>query len=312
MPDKHPDKNSKVLITGGSGLVGRYLTSVLLAEGFKVSHLSRKQDQFGRVRVYRWDPARHIIDPLIFEGIDYIIHLAGANIGEKRWTQKRKKEIINSRVESARLFFKIIEDNRIRLKAFISASATGYYGQVTSDKIFNEDDLSAEDFLGNTCRLWEDTADKFKNIGIRTVKIRTAVVLEKNESALGRLLLPASLGIFPRLGNGRQYMPWIHIKDLCNIYLKAMLDEKMEGAYNAAAPHHVSYHYFMKTLAQVIKKPFFHPPVPALVLRTLMGEMSDLVLKGSRISPDKIIKAGYQFTFDNLHDALREIISSGN
>jgi uncharacterized protein (TIGR01777 family) len=311
MPGKQPGINSKVLITGGSGLIGRYLTSVLLSEGYKVSHLSRRQDQFGRVRVYRWDPVREIIDPLIFEGIDYIVHLAGANIGEKRWTQKRKEEIITSRMESARLLFKVIEKNRIKLKAFISASAIGYYGMVTSDRIFNEDDLPAEDFLGKTCRLWEESADQFKTIGIRTVKLRTAVVLEKNESVLARLLPPTRLGIFPVFGNGRQYMPWIHIKDLCNIYMKAIRDEKMEGAYNAAAPHQVTSHDFMKTLSQVITKPFFHPSVPSFVLRTLMGEMSDMVLKGSRISPEKIINAGYQFAFYNLHDALREIITSG-
>ena len=311
MQGKQPDKYSKVLIAGGSGLIGRYLTSALLSEGFKVCHLSRRQDQFGRVRVYRWDPARKIIDPLIFEGTDFIVNLAGANIGEKRWTQKRKEEIISSRAESARLLYKVIEENRIQLKAFISASAIGYYGMVTSDRIFNENDLPAEDFLGNTCRLWEEFTDQFKTNGIRTVKIRTAVVLEKNGSILARLLPPARLGIFPILGNGRQYLPWIHIKDLCNIYLKAIRDEKMEGAYNAAAPHYVTYHDFIKTLAQIIRKPFFHPLVPALVLRTLIGEKSDMVLKGSRISPEKIKNAGYQFAFDNLQDALREIITSG-
>ena len=311
MSGKQQEKNPKVLITGGSGLIGRYLTSVLLSEGYNVSHLSRRQDQFGRVRVYRWDPARKIIDPLILEGIDYIIHLAGANMGEKRWTLKRKEEIIASRVESARLLSNVIEENRIKLKAFISASAIGYYGMLTSDRIFNENDPPAEDFLGNTCRLWEESADQFKTIGIRTVKIRTAVVLEKNEGVLARLLPHTRAGIFPILGNGRQYMPWIHIKDLCNIYMRDIRDEKMEGVYNASAPDHVTNRDFMKTLSQVITKPFFHPPVPSLVLRTLKGEMSDMILKGSRISPEKIINTGYQFVFDNLHDALRELITPG-
>ena len=311
MPENMPDKKSTVIITGGSGLVGRYLTSVLLAEGYKVCHLSRKQDQFGRVRVYRWDPVRQIIDPVVLEGIDYIIHLAGANIGEKRWTKKRREEIIKSRVDSSGLIYRTIAENKIPLKAYISASGISYYGAVTSDKIFVEDDPPATDFLGNTCRLWEESADQLKNLGIRTVKIRTAVVLEKNDGALARLFLPARLGIFPMVGGGHQYMPWIHINDMCNIYLKAIEDEKMEGAYNAVAPHHVTFNDFMKTLSQVLKKSYFHPPVPAFVLRTVMGEMSDVILKGSRISPEKIIKAGYRFAFDNLQDALRDIISSG-
>src|SRR5665648_577070 len=174
--------NPSVLITGGSGLIGKYLTSTLLSEGYKVTHLSRNANQFGKVRVFRWNPEKEIIDPVVFEGIDYIIHLAGTNIGEKRWTSRRKEEIVNSRVVSARFLYKVINDNSIRLRAFISASATGYYGMLTSDKIYNEDDPPAADFLGTTCKLWEEAADMFDNIGIRTVKIRTAVVLEKRDS----------------------------------------------------------------------------------------------------------------------------------
>jgi uncharacterized protein len=286
-----------VLITGGSGLVGRYLTSLLLAEGYIVSHLSRTSNHFGRVRVFRWDPGKKIIDPVIFEGVDYIIHLAGANIGEKWWTGNRKEEIINSRVESAKLLHKSVSDTGKTLKAFISASAIGYYGSTTTERIFVEEDPAADDFLGTTCRLWEEAADLFKESGIRTVKIRTGVVLEKSDSALKKLLIPARFGVFPRLGNGKQYMPWIHIADLCGIYLKAINDEKMEGAYNAVSPQHIIQSEFMRTLAIVINKTLFHPPIPAILLRTALGEMSDVVLKGSRVSAEKILNAGYEFHF---------------
>jgi hypothetical protein len=297
-----------VLITGGSGLIGRYLTQALLSEGYSVSHLSRKNGAPGKVRVFSWDPEKKIADPGIFEGVDYLIHLAGANIGEKRWTKKRKEEIVSSRVATASLLQKIISENRIPLKGFITASATGYYGSITSERIFTEEDPPAEDFLGTTCRLWEEGADLFEGMGIRTVKIRTAVVLEKSDSALGKLMEPAKFGLVVRLGSGKQYFPWIHINDLCNIYLMALNDQNMRGAYNAVAPEHINHNNFVRTMARIMGKPVFLPPVPAVIMRLMMGEMSDIVCKGSRISGEKIIKAGYSFRFDNLDAALKNII----
>jgi uncharacterized protein (TIGR01777 family) len=303
-------QRSSVLISGGSGLVGRYLTSVLLSEGYKVSHLSRKAGSIGKVRVYRWDPEKNIIDPQVFEGVDFLIHLAGTNLGENRWTKKRKEEILTSRVDSSRLLYKVITDNRIGLKAFISASAIGYYGSVTSEKIFKEDDIAGEDFLGTTCKKWEEAADMFAVSGIRTVKIRTAVVLEKSDSALSKLMKPARFGFLVQPGNGRQYMPWIHIYDLCNIYLKVISDSEMTGAYNAVAPQHVTGREFIQTLANVMKSHVLPIAVPAIVLSCVLGEMSDVILKGSRASSDKIVNAGYNFIFSNLHDALSNVINS--
>jgi len=171
-PTYNNSNGSTVLITGGSGLIGRYLTSSLLNKGYQVAHLSRKANQFGKVRVFRWDPPKEILDPSVFESIDYVVNLAGANIGEKRWTPKRMHEIIYSRIDSTKLLNKVITENNISLKAFISASAVGYYGSITSPRIFREEDPAATDFLGNICRLWEEGADLFANAGIRTVKIR--------------------------------------------------------------------------------------------------------------------------------------------
>jgi uncharacterized protein (TIGR01777 family) len=314
MSENQTDINSRkslsVLITGGSGLVGRYLTSALLSEGYNVSHLSRNANQFGKVRVHRWDPEKGILDPIAFWGVDYIIHLAGANIGEKRWTKRRRDEIIKSRIESVKLLHKVITANHISLKAFISASAIGYYGSVSSDRIFNEDDPSANDFLGKTCRQWEEGADHFQNSGIRTVKIRTAVVLEKSDSALSKMMMPAKFGFLVQTGNGKQFMPWIHIADLCGIYLKALKDFNMTGPYNAVSPQHVTHKEFIITLAKVMNKPVFPFPVPGFILRAALGLMSDVVLKGSRVSSGKIENAGYSFKFSNLHDALNEAINS--
>jgi uncharacterized protein len=302
-------RGPSVLITGGSGLIGRYMTSVLLAEGFNVSHLSRHTNTFGKVRVHRWDPSIGYLNPDVFEGIDCLVHLSGANIGERRWTKSRKEEILKSRINSSELLFRTITDNRINIKTFISASACGYYGSVTTDRIFTEDDPPAGDFLGTICRLWEEGADLFDKSGIRTVKIRTAVVLEKTDSALSKLMMPAKYGLVVRLGTGKQYFPWIHIQDLCNIYLMAIRNPEMKGAYNAVAPEHINHSDFIKTMAGVMKRPVFLPPVPAWLIRAVMGEMSDVVLKGSRISSAKLIAAGYQFRFSDLEHALENVIN---
>ena len=299
---------SKVLITGGSGLIGRYLTSRMLEEGYSVAHLSRMQEQFGRVRVHRWDPAKGILDPTVLEGIDYIIHLAGANIGEKRWSEKRRKEIVSSRVDSSLLLYRKVTENRIPLKAFISASAIGYYGSVTSGRIYSEADPPGTGFLASTCRQWEEAADSFNRTGIRTVKIRNAMVLENDDSALKRLMMPAKYGFLVSLGTGRQYMPWIHIRDLCEIYLKAIENPGLSGAFNAVAPEHVSHNEFLKVLSSYIKKPVFPIRVPSFIIQFMMGEMSSVVLKGSRISSERITSEGYKFAFGNLDDALADLL----
>ncbi len=302
-------EQESVLITGGSGLIGRYLTLLFLEKGYKVSHLSRKRGHTCSVPSLAWDPEHDIIDPFAFKNVDHIVHLAGANIGEGRWTSTRKKELIGSRVKSASLLFRTISTQESRIKSFISASAAGYYGSVTSEKIFEETDPPADDFLGNICSHWEDAAGKFESSGIRTVKIRTGVVLERSDGALSGFLAAARFGLFPVLGGGNQYMPWIHIADLCEIYLRAVSDNSMNGPYNAVSPCHITNREFMKILAKVKGKPFIHPPVPSMLLRIAMGESSVVALKGSRISSDKIIRQGFTFRFTDIESALRDVLS---
>jgi uncharacterized protein len=302
-------EQESVLITGGTGLIGRYLTRFLLSRGYKVSHLSRKKGLSGPVVAFEWDPVRNIIDPSAFNGVDHIIHLSGANIGEGRWTTGRKTEIQESRVATAGLLFRTINQGKYNVKSFISASAAGYYGSVTSEKIFTETDPPATDFLGTTCRLWEEAADQFSNSGIRTVRIRTGVVLEKTDGALSRFLSAARFGIFPILGGGSQYMPWIHISDLCEIYLLALSDKTMNGPFNAVSPVHVSHREFMRLLARVMGKPFIHPPVPSFILKIIMGESSVVALRGSRISGEKIIRQGFTFRYPGPEEALIDVLS---
>ena len=303
-------KSPSVLITGGSGLIGKYLTKLLLDEGFKVSRLSRQEKLSGETRSFRWDPENGYIDPEAFKGVDYLVHLAGANIGEKRWSPQRRREIISSRVDSANLLFRTVSENKYKLNAFISASAVGYYGSLTSERIYSEVDPPSADFLGQTCRLIEEAADQFAGTGIRTVKIRSGVVLAKDDGALVRLMKPAKSGLVVRLGSGKQYFPWIHIDDICKIYLKAIQDDTMYGAYNAVAPDHITHDDFVRTMAAVMKRPVILPSVPGWIIKTAMGEMSDIVLKGSRISSEKIIGSGFIFRYKSAEDALVNIIKS--
>jgi len=296
-----------VIVTGGTGLIGRYLCEKLKEKGYNVALLSRNSNPDSDIPVYSWDPDKKMIDPEAISTADYIIHLAGAGIGDKRWTKKRKELISDSRIKTCELLFNKVEESGTKLKAFISASGIGYYGAVTSDKIFSETDHSSGDFIGEICRQWENAADRFEESGIRTVKIRTGIVLTEKGGALARMTPTVKMGIGSALGNGRQYLPWIHVEDLCNIYIKAIEDISLKGAYNAVAPEHVTNREFMRTLAKVLEQPFFFPAVPSFALKILFGKMSGILLNGSRVSADKIISAGYNFKFPDLENALKNL-----
>jgi len=298
-----------ILITGGTGVVGKHLSKKLKEKGYSVALLSRASHKDTDIITYTWDIDKSEIEKRAIEIADYIIHLAGANIGQQRWTAKRRQLIIDSRVKSGQLIFKKLKENKKNLKAYISASAIGYYGTVTTDQIFSETDPPSNDFLGDTCRQWEQSADRIEKLGIRTVKIRTGVVLTKQGGALAKIITPVKLGISSAIGFGRQFMPWIHIDDLCGIYIKAIVDTQMNGAYNAVAPDHKTNKDFTETLARVLKKPFWFPNVPALLLKFTFGKMSEIFLKGSRVSSEKIIKAGYRFKFPTLEGALVDLLS---
>jgi len=297
-----------VLITGGTGLVGKELTRKLKEKGYDVSFLSRSKKPVPGVSVYVWDPETGKIELEAITTADYIVHLAGENIMKKRWTQKQKKLIIDSRVKSAELLFEEVKKSGKSIKAFISASAIGYYGALTSEKIFEEENTPGNDFVAEVCWKWELAADKFKDAGIRTVKVRTSPVMAKEGGMLDQLLTPVKMGIGSAMGDGAQYFPWIHIEDLCGIYVKTIEDDQMSGAYNAAAPGHVTNKQFMKTLASTLKKPFWFPNIPAFVLKLVFGEMGKVALKGSRISSQKIQNAGYKFKFPELIGALKNIL----
>jgi uncharacterized protein (TIGR01777 family) len=296
-----------ILIGGGTGLIGQELARRLKEKGYNIALLSRNNKKDIGFPVYHWDPDISQIDEGAISAADYIVNLAGANIGERRWTPQRRKLILESRVKSGALLLKSVCENGNKLKAFISASATGYYGAVTSDKIFSEADPPANDFLGETCRKWELSADMFEEHGIRTVKIRTGVVLSRHGGALAKMTIPVKMGFGSAFGNGRQYLPWIHIADLCDIYIRAIEDSNMSGSYDAVAPEHKTNKDFTRCLAQVLKKPFWFPDIPAIFLKAILGEMSAVLLQGSRVSSEKITATGYKFRFPDLETALNDL-----
>lgn len=299
---------NRVLITGGSGLIGGHLSQQLLAKGYAVSVLGRKHGNQSAIKSYVWDYANQQIEIEAVTSADIIIHLCGANIAEQRWNVQRKKELIDSRVKTAELLYQTVKQHKVKLKAFVSASAIGYYGALTSDHIYAEDDPHGEDFSAEICHLWEQSVQQFENLGIRTVMLRTAPVLTAQGGALAKMLPPVKMGIASALGSGEQYFPWIHISDLCNIYLKAIEDENLSGAYNAVAPEHQTNKEFSRCLAKVLDKPFWFPNVPSTVMKIMFGEMSDVLLKGSRVSAEKIQTAGYTFQYPQLEQALSNLL----
>jgi len=303
---------STILITGGTGLIGKHLCSVLKEKGYKVALLSRNRNQDIDLPLYTWNLEKGVIEKGAVESADYIINLSGANIGDKRWTLKQRMLIVDSRVKSTQLIFDKIRENKNVLKAFISSSAIGYYGTSQTDIIFKETDPPGKDFLGNTCFEWEKAVDRFSELGIRTVKLRTGVVLTKQGGALAKMAAPIKLGIASVLGTGRQYIPWIHIEDLCSIYIKAIEDLQMNGAYNAVAPDHKTNAEFTRILTRILKKPLLSANVPSFMLRAIFGKMSGILLKGNRVSTDKIIASGYEFEFPELENALTDLYGKNN
>ena len=294
-----------IVITGGTGLVGRRLTTILTESGYGISILSRskKQDSPG-VKHFLWDPEKGTLDARAFEGAISIIHLAGENVGASRWSSKRKREIIASRVESSMLLVSHIIDNKIELSSFISASAIGYYGSHNQNRILTEEDGPGDDFLGQTCYDWESASEQLGTKGIRRAFLRTGVVLHSDNPAVKKITMTASLGIYPLPGGGDQYFSWIHIDDLCRMYLHLIEDSGSEGAFNAVAPQQITLLEFVKALKIARGRRALIINLPAFILKMIMGEMSVIVLEGNKISSAAIVKRGYRFQYPSIDGAV--------
>lgn len=298
----------KILITGGSGLVGTSLTKVLLELNYDVAILTRNPSIKRDVKQYFWDPSKLLIDEDAFIDVDCVVHLAGTNISNRRWTKKQKTEIYSSRVESAEFLYQKIKELDIPLKSFVTSSAVGYYGTIISDKIYTEQDHNSDDYLGQLCSHWETKADQFVNLGCKVSKVRTGIVLSSKGGALPKMTFPINWYIGAALGSGKQFIPWIHIDDLCAIYTSLINEYIPSGVYNGVAPVAITNNDLISIIAEVLNKPLWLPNIPSWVLKIIFGEMSSILINGSRISSKKLIQSGFQFNYISFTSAIQNLI----
>lgn len=296
----------KVLITGGSGVIGMALTQSLLAKGVQVSHLTRQKNSKAGVKTYVWNYKKNYLEEGALEGVTHIVHLAGAGIADKPWTMSRKREIVKSRVLTARLLLNKAQEKEISLEKFISASGIGYYGAVTSEEIFNESADRGDDFVSECCVQWENQATQFESI-CKVCILRTGIVLAENEGALKKMESSVKRGLGAPLGDGKQYMPWIHIEDIVRIYETAIFNDYFKGIFNAVSSEHVTNETFTNELANAMGKKLFLPNVPAFMLKLIFGEMAEILLHGSRVSSEKLLNSEFELKYTSLKSALADI-----
>ncbi|MBB5395718.1 TIGR01777 family oxidoreductase [Mucilaginibacter sp. AK015] len=295
-----------ILITGGSGLLGQELTKALLNNGHSVAHLSRSAHKNPQVKTYLWDVKNDVIDEHCIDGIDTIIHLAGAGIADKRWTEKRKKEIVESRTKSIALIYRLMGSKPNQVKTVLSASGIGYYSN-RGDELLTEDKAPAQDFIGTCCVEWEKAVDEGAQFGLRIVKFRTGVVLTTKGGALPQLARPIKMGVGSALGNGRQWVSWIHHHDVIAMYLFGLSNDQLTGVFNMSAPFPVTNSELTRAVANQLHRPLWAPKVPAFFIKLLFGQMASLVLGSTKVSVQKIQEAGFKFNYPDITGALKEI-----
>lgn len=303
-----------VIITGGTGMVGRHLTKHLTSKGYKVIILTRKIPSVitldPDVSFALWNVAKKTIDISAIQKADYIIHLAGAGVVDKKWTTEYKSEIVRSRTESSALLLETLRNNSHSIKAIVSASAIGWYGEdpAPGKNGFVETDQPAAGFLGDTCKLWEQSIEPVEALNIRLVKVRIGIVLSNEGGALPEFKKPIQFGVAGILGDGNQAVSWIHIDDLCRIFTAGIENEQLHGSYNAVAPNPVSNKVLTLELAKQMKGKFFIPMnVPKFVLKIMLGDRSVEVLKSATVSCDKIKQTGFTFLYPSIEAALTQL-----
>jgi uncharacterized protein len=299
----------KYLITGGSGLIGREITQLILKENDQVNWLSTSKKKQNGVATYSWDLEKGTIESGCFDGVNAIIHLAGAGVADHKWTPAYKKLLITSRIDSAQLLFKELEKIENRPKVIISASAIGIYGNLTAGET-SENAAIGDSFLAELTQNWENEVDKLEQLGIRVVKLRIGIVLAADGGFIKKVAAPAKFGFAAALGNGKMQTSWIHITDLANMFLFGAKNDQLHGAYNAVAPNPVSNYEITKQIAKALHKPFFLPNIPAFVLKLIFGEMTDMLLSSQHVSAKKIQAAGFSFKYKIIQEALKNILDT--
>ncbi len=295
--------SGRILITGGTGLIGTRLSEMLIDYGYEVAHLSRHPQPYSHYKTFKWDIDKHYIDDAVLTYADYIINLAGSSVAGGKWTNERKREILDSRVKSTNLLHDCLSQTKHHVKAFISASAIGIYGD-TGDRLVIEESALGDDFLADVCRQWEAAAWGIRDLAIRTCIFRIGIVLSDRGGALPQMARPIKLMAGAPLGSGKQYISWIHIDDVCRAFIRAIEEPAYQGVFNAVAPNPVTNKQFTQILASVMHKPLTGFKVPAFGLKLVLGEMSEVLLEGQRVSANKLIQHGFTFEYHSVQQAL--------
>jgi uncharacterized protein len=295
---------NKILVTGGTGLIGKALCKLLQAKGYEVTILSRNKKPESTYPIFTWDYQSEFIEAGAFKGVDAIIHLAGAGIADQRWSTGRKKILLESRTLTSKLLYAQLKATPNQVKTVIAASAIGIYGIENAPAMMTEDSPSGSDYLATITKEWEAATCQLKELNIRLVQMRIGVVLSNQGGALVKILAPP---ITAPLGKGNQYMSWIHMDDVCGMFLWALQNEQISGPYNLVAPDPLTNKEFTKKAAKIYNKPFLPIPVPKLVLQLMLGQMAEIVLGGSKISNEKIVAAGYAFKFPDFEGAVKDL-----
>jgi uncharacterized protein len=297
-----------ILITGGSGLLGSRLSELLIQKAYHVAWLSREAGEENGIKRFAWDPMNGKMDENAIHWADVIIHLAGAGVADKPWTAKRKKEILDSRIRSTDLLYNTLKKLNKSLHAFISASAIGYYGFTNSNEVLTEESPAGTDFLAQVVKKWEDVINQIPTLNIRTVIIRIGIVLSEKGGALKAMATPVKYFAGAALGNGKQQIAWIHIDDLCNMFIHTLEDAHLNGVFNGVGTNPLSNKDFTKAIGKALNKPVFLPNVPSVVMKLMLGEMAAMVLNGSAVSNYKIAGTGFDYKFETVEQALNDLL----
>lgn len=298
---------SRILISGGSGFIGEHLRKLLSDQKIDYSVLSRKSQKL-ECPVFQWNPEKLEVDQKALDGVDTIVNLAGVSVADGRWTAKRKWEILQSRSKSVDTLYNILKSGKNSVKTVVSASAIGYYGD-SGLELMEEDSPPGKDFLGMTCMAWEQSVRRIEQLGIRVVILRIGFVLAKNGGALPVMKIPVKFFVGSALGSGRQFISWVHIDDVCRAILHVSANTNVQGVYNLTAPEPVSNKVFIKSLAETIHRPFWPISVPSFLLQLLLGEKSEIVLHGQRVSSEKLQQTGFQFKHVDLLQSMNLLLN---
>lgn len=305
--------SEKVLITGGTGLIGKALTSQLLDRGYKIIILTRKipSDPQPRIQYEIWNVAKGEISSTALRAADYIVHLAGSGVMDKKWTDDYKKEIAESRTQSSALLIKGLKENEHKVRMLISSSAIGWYGEDPAPSPrdgFLESDPPADDFLGHTCKNWELSIDPVLKMNIRLVKLRTGIVLSNDGGAYPEFKRSLKFGVASILGSGKQMISWIHINDLCRMIIYSIENDQVNGTYNAVAPAPVDNKKLILKTAKHLRGSFFVPVhIPEFVLKIILGSRSIEILKSTTANCNKILLTGFTFLIPTIDMAIADL-----